>query len=132
MSYSLPIDAWLSVPNTWKPNTITDSQCRKFIFHHIRPVGHKVELAPKSGAHDNETFIIAPGQVSLIIGLVPGFFVCATLAPYSPENAGSRLLLAEYEALHRRDKAKIWHLNTTNFFQGPYEAFNGPNKIDLA
>jgi hypothetical protein len=131
MSYSLATDVWLSVPNTWKPNTITDSICRKFAFHHIRPVGWKVELSATSGEHANETFIIQPGQVSLIVNVVPGFFVCVTLAPATGDDAGRFLLLGEYADYHKRGKAKFWYLSAKNLFEGPYEVFNGPMPIDL-
>jgi hypothetical protein len=132
MSYDLPTNTWLSVPNTWKPNNITDSICRKLCFYHFRPAGWKVEVAAHSGPHENETFIVHPGQVSLILNVLPGFFQCITAVSAYAGKPGQRFTAQEYAGLQALGQAKFWHLSTENLFHGAYEIFNGPNPLDLA
>ncbi len=130
MSYDLQTDAWLPV-KTWNPNTIVDTTCRKFIFYHFRPVGWQVEIAELNAQGAAESFIVQPEQVSLILNVVPGFFQCVTVKSTNASDFKSRLLLAEYMELDRQGKAKLWKLDTNNFFRGAYEVFNGPNPIDI-
>ncbi len=130
MGYNLPINQWLLVPDAFRPNSVVHSVCLKFVFHHIRPLNWEVRLADSSGVHRNETTIIRPGQVSLIIGLKPGFFTCVTMI--SPHyDSTTRYLAKEYETFYRLGQAKVWYATWENIFLGSFEIFNGPNPIDL-
>jgi hypothetical protein len=128
--YNLPTNQWLLVPEYFRPNCVVPSICLKFAFHHIRPVDWSVELAENSGGYKNETTIIKPNQVSLILGYNPGYFHCVT-ATSNFLNKNARLLANEYMIYHKLGQAKIWHLWADNLFKGNYEVFNGPNPIDL-
>jgi hypothetical protein len=131
MTYSLEKDRWLSVPNSWRPNTIESRVCWKFMFHHLRPADWKVVLAESSGPHKNETQIIEPNQVSLIAGFETGFFKCITVTSNYLDKE-RRIYLDEYLTYHKLGQAKFWHLDATNFFQSKFEVFNGPNPVDIS
>jgi hypothetical protein len=128
---SLPLNVWLSVPNTWRPNYITRSVCLPFLFHRIRPATYKVQLAEYSGEHRNGARTIVPGQVSAIVGIKPGFFQCVTLT--STYVDGRKLYSAqEFLKFLEQGDASVFYLYDSNFFQGAWEAFNGPNPISIA
>ncbi len=96
----------------------------------MRPAGWEVALAEASGQNKNETQIIKPKQVSLICGLEPGFFKLITLTSNHLDK-NKRTLAKDYDVYRNLGQAKYWYCDTTNFFNGNYEVFNGPNSINL-
>ena len=132
MAYDLPVNEWLLVPENWRPNSIVPTLCEPFLFHHIRVVGwNVVTLSESSGSLRNQTQIIYPRQVSLITNVSPGYFHCVTITS-NLINREERMLFAEYLTYEKLGQAKTWHIDFKNFFQGPFEAFNGPNPIDIS
>jgi hypothetical protein len=112
----------------WRPNDVTDSICQRLLHYHFRMPGYRVVHAESSGPHRNETQITEPGQVSLIVGLEPGFFRCITITSNQVDRK-LRWLASEYDTFRRLGQAKYWFLPAQNLFTGGYEIFNGPNVI---
>lgn len=121
------VDDWMPI-NYWRPKFITDEMCFRLMFYHIRPPNFKVIQAESSETHNNETQIIEPGQVSLIVGLKPGYFHCYTIT----SNFVSKKVLwraSEYQTFRQLHQAKEWFLPTQSLFLVGYKIFNGPNSI---
>lgn len=126
-SISIPLNTWLSIPGTWRPQLpVAHSIAQKFLFHHIRPT-EQLNLA----ADCADTQTIDALQVSVIVGLKQDIFVCATVTSPVLDKFNIRYHAMEYQDLLRRQQAGLWHLPVNNLFLGPYQAFNGPNAIDI-
>jgi hypothetical protein len=130
LAYDLPVNEWLLIPHYFRPNYYVPSICRKFINHCIRPVGWSVEVVESlNGGLKNETRIIKPNQVSMIIDLVPGYFRCVTITSNNIDK-NKMYDRKSYSDLYKMGNAKIWHIWTSNLFLDSYEVYNSP-PIDL-
>lgn len=131
MNNSIPVNEWVSVPNTWKLNSLDSRICRKFVFYHFRPYSFITAFVGNdSGVHSNETIGIKPGQISLIANYKSDYFQCLTVTSIYVNNI-QRKPLSDLLAYRKHGQAKFWHLSALNFFQGDFEVFNGPNPLDL-
>lgn len=126
MSYNIPIDRWVSVHN-WQPKNHVNSVLNKFMFYHVRPT-ETVSLAHIMDCGD---VIISPYQVSLIAGIRGEYFSCIGVKSKHLDNQAC-YLYSELMTYRDLGQAAIWYLNVKNFFQGPWEVFNGPGHIDIS
>lgn len=129
--YSLPLNRWLPVPGTWRTQLpVPSSTAQKFVFHHIRPLT-SLTMAPTCMGLPNGIQTVPPLQISIIAGIQNELFVCATVTGSAQDKFNRRYTAAEYQAFLKNQQAALWHLPFGNFFQGNFEAFNGPNPIDI-
>jgi len=128
---SIPLNVWLSVPGTWKPQLpVAASIAKKFLFHHIRS-SSTLSLAPSTQGMKNDVLRITARQISIIAGMKQGLLVCATVTDPTLDKFNRRFSAGEFQDLLRNGKVGLWHISPDNLFQGPYEVFNGPNEIDI-
>lgn len=127
MTYPLPMNAWILIPQGWPVLKEVPSVAMKFVFHHIRPLDD-CHLAPSSGPFKNDLACISQKHVSVIAAVRGEFFLCYTLV--GPSAAMSTRLLSAAEYV-RYPQAKTWYLSWGNLFHGAWEVFNGPNPIDI-
>lgn len=79
----------------------------------------------------NDIQSIAARQISIIAGIKQDVFVCVTVTGTMLDKYNGRYSAGDYQTYLRNHQAAIWHIPFNNLFQGPYEAFNGPNAIDI-
>lgn len=130
-TYKLALNTWLPVAQTWKPQLpVAESIASKFLFHFIRPLVD-MNWASNTFGNPNQIQRIAARQVFCISRVGGGVFVCASVTDEHLDKFNLRYRPCDYDSLLANRKAATWHLPIDNFFTGQWEAFNGPNPIDI-
>ena len=91
----------------------------------------QLNLAAYCADMKNDIQTINASQISLIIGLNQDIFVCATVVSPLLDKFNILYHAVEFQNIIHHQQAGLWHVPVNNLFLGPYQAFNGPNAIDI-
>ena len=131
MSYNLPVNQWIVIPDSFK---ITEQKCshsiyKKFIFYNIRCIGDGISIITTEDKTEN-SLKLESLQTFYITNYNDNFFQCVTITSPILDNKKIRNF-RDYETYLKLGQAKIFRLASYNLLQGNFEVFNGPNPINI-